>query len=103
MSIRSTIAFADNESGTMHLYSEAGGGDICINVTVKEGSKDATYYGDMYLTLQDLAKMHKEIGEILDWYKSRAGDNSAILFEMITSHKYDDEVGTNGKTLKDNA
>jgi hypothetical protein len=88
MSIRNSIAYVQNPSGTFHLYSEAGGGDICINVFTAEGND--TYYGDMYLTIKELEQIHKEIGETLDWYHK--ANDEAKMYHMMCSHKYDDDL-----------
>ena len=86
MSIRSSISFVKNPSGTLHLYSECGG-DICIEVRAEPDSP--TYYGDMYLTVENLRELKKDIEEHLEWLDGL--DEKGHFFHMIFSHKYDDE------------
>lgn len=90
MSIRSSISYVQNDSGVFHLYSEAGGGDVCVEVRVKD--KSLTHYGDMYLTIKELEEIYADIGRTLEWYHKVNDNDEAKFMHIILSHKYDDEV-----------
>jgi hypothetical protein len=88
MSIRCTISLIDNPSGSLHLYSEAGCGDICIQVDTTTAK--LTHYGDMYLTINELEELQKEINHVLEFHRNLSEEGK--LQHLLVSHKYDDRL-----------